>query len=161
MKEIFKDIPSYEGLYQISNKGKIKTLKRERVKEGLKKTFINKNNNYTMVMLYKNGEGKNFYVHKLVAENFVSNSENKPIVDHIDRNKRNNKSYNLRWVTQKENHENMSTNKSVIQFDLFGNEIARYNTTKQATEATGCTHISEICRGKRKRYKNFTFKYAD
>lgn len=161
MKEIFKDIVNYEGLYQISNYGRIKTLPRERVKSGIKNTFINKNTGYETVMLYKNGKGTTHTIHRLVALAFIPKTNGKNQVDHIDRNKLNNKLDNLRWCTSQENHENMTINRRIAQYDLNGNLIKIFNTTKQASLETGCTHISEICSGKRKTGKGYLFKYVN
>lgn len=161
MKEIFKDIPNYEGLYQISNYGRVKTSKRERVKPGIKKTFINKKNGYVQVMLYKDAKGKTYSVHRLVAEVFIPKIEGKYHIDHIDHDKTNNHIDNLRWCTPQDNHENMTTNRKVAQYDLSGNLIKIYSTTKQASANTGCTHISEICRGNRKTGNGYIFKYVD
>lgn len=106
MEEVWKDIVGYEGLYQISNLGRVKSLNykhtgKERI---LKDRKTNKG--YLRAVLYKEGKQKQFLVHRLVAEAFVPNPENKPCIDHIDTNPLNNVCTNLRWVTQKENCNN-------------------------------------------------------
>ena len=109
MKEIWKDIEGYEGLYQVSNLGKVKSLKRmikKRKCEELIKIASITNKGYYRLPLCKCGKVKYFHIHRLVAEAFIPNIENKPTVDHIDRNKLNNIVSNLRWATYKEQNKN-------------------------------------------------------
>jgi len=107
--EIWKDIPGYEGLYQISNKGRVKSLlKTVRLGRNTKiipeKIIKTKNKDrYQGCSLSKNSVGKKLMVHRLVAESFVPNPENKPQVNHKDGNKDNNSADNLEWVTVSEN----------------------------------------------------------
>ena len=115
MKEIWKDIPGYEGLYQVSDLGRIKRLPKLVKNEGLRnksKTFISKeliikpfniSKGYKGVILTKNGKRTNKKLHRLVAEVFIENPFNKPQVNHIDCDKTNNKVTNLEWVTGSEN----------------------------------------------------------
>ena len=92
-----KEIKGYEGIYSISDTGSVYNLKR---KKFLKTT---KTARYIVVSLNKNGVGKRYYVHRLVAESFCDNPLRKPYVNHIDHNKENNNYTNLEWVTAKEN----------------------------------------------------------
>ena len=96
--EIWKDIEGYEGLYQISNYGRILHLKTRRFK-----ATQTKPNEYVTVVLYKDNIPKYFRVHRLVAIHFIPNLENKPQVNHKDLNPQNNSYSNLEWVTGKEN----------------------------------------------------------
>ena len=102
--EIWKDIKGYEGLYQVSNKGRIKSLNYRRTgKEGILKGVPTKYG-YLMVTLYKKGEKpEHFSVHRLVAEAFIPNHDNLPEVNHIDENKENNHVKNLEWCDRKYN----------------------------------------------------------
>lgn len=109
--EIWKDIPDYEGIYQVSNLARIKSLSRL-VKNGKKKTKLTKDlilkqtNNtsgYKHVTLCKNTINKNGIVHILVAKAFIPNPDNKPEVNHKDGVKTNNNIENLEWVTSSEN----------------------------------------------------------
>ena len=110
-EEIWKDIKDYEGLYQVSNYGRIKSLKRKvKTKNGNYQGYNEKilkygetNKKYYIVALCKNGKISAKLVHRLVAEAFIPNPDNKPCVDHIDTNSKNNNSINLMWCTQKEN----------------------------------------------------------
>lgn len=106
--EIFKSIEGYEGSYEVSNFGNVKSLpksdgngNRERL---LKQETNERNNtNYKRVSLSKNGKVKRFQVHRLVASAFIENLDNKPFINHIDNNGENNNSLNLEWVTHSEN----------------------------------------------------------
>lgn len=117
--EIWKDIEGYEGLYQVSNKGRVKSMDRyadnngtlqfrpERIlKQNIQKAGRNKR---CAVALSKNAKIKMVRVHRLVAKAFIPNPENKPFIDHIDTDSTNNNVENLRWVTAKENSNNPIT----------------------------------------------------
>lgn len=109
--EIWKDIENYEGLYQVSNFGRIKSLN-HMASNGIKdimykgrilKPFLDGKKNYLEVCLSKNNLKKKYLVHRLVAETFLENEYNKREVNHKDGNKQNNCVDNLEWVTSKEN----------------------------------------------------------
>lgn len=103
MEEIWKDIKGYEGKYQVSNYGSVKTLNYRRT--GTARLLIPKNDKgYLAVGLYKNGKRKMFLIHRLVAEAFIPNPENLPQVNHIDEDKTNNYVENLEWCTQSYNN---------------------------------------------------------
>ena len=110
-EEVWKPIKGYEGLYEISNLGRVKSLNyRGTGKEKILKN-IEDYKGYLEVCLTKNGRHKIFRVHRLVAEAFIPNPENKPCVDHINTIKNDNRIENLRWVTNKENNNNPLTKK--------------------------------------------------
>lgn len=106
MSEIWKDIQGYEELYQVSNLGRVKSLAkmagRSPRKETTKHTFSDKVG-YIKTNLYKMGKHKQVYIHRLVAEAFIPNPENKPAVNHINGIKSDNRVCNLEWVTVSEN----------------------------------------------------------
>lgn len=108
MNEFWKDIKNYEGKYQISNLGRVKSLQRWSGKkyynrEQLLKTCVNKRNGYVYVYLMKNNKGKNIRVHKLVAEAFLKNKNNYTDINHKDCNRTNNCADNLEYCTRSYN----------------------------------------------------------
>lgn len=114
--EEWKDIEGYEGLYQISNLGRVKSLKRQiKRKNGViyctnEKILKGSNNglNYFKVQLRdKNSNKKYAYIHRLVAKHFIPNPQNKPCINHLDCNPSNNRVENLEWCTKKENTDYM------------------------------------------------------
>lgn len=110
LNEVWKDIKGYEGYYQISNKGKVKSLERRRegkgekgiLKERLLKTTVN-SDGYPLVKLYQKGKGKSIKVHRLVVEAFIREDDSKEYISHIDGNKENNNVTNLERCTPSEN----------------------------------------------------------
>lgn len=101
MNEIWKDIPGYEGKYEVSNLGRVRSLKFNKTK--ILKQDTNKRG-YKRVNLYKNGKKKNYWVHRLVAIAFISNPNNYKEVNHKDENTSNNNVKNLEWCTREYNN---------------------------------------------------------
>ena len=109
--EVWKDIVGHEGIYQVSNKGRVKSVERKvkhvdgRVRRLKERILTNKTyrDNYPSVSLWKNNKGKEFNVHRLVAEHFLDKKSEDLIVNHKDGDKRNNDVNNLEWVTYSEN----------------------------------------------------------
>lgn len=117
MTEIWKPIRGYEGLYDISNKGRVRSYKNGKwgLCENPKVLVGYKGKHYLTVILCKE-EKKTFTIHSLVADAFIPNPENKREVNHIDGNKLNNDVTNLEWVSHKENMQHAK------QIDLFGKQ---------------------------------------
>ena len=155
MNEIWKDIKGYEGLYQISNQGRVKSLKNRsnhRNEIILKQATVQ---GYKKVYLFKDAKGKIYPVHRLVAINFISNPLNKEEVNHINGDKSNNCVDNLEWNTKKENQTHCiktglrimkkgSSNKlskKVAKVDINTNEIIEiYGSYREAERLTGIAH---------------------
>ena len=138
MKETWKDIEGYEGLYQVSNLGRVKSL--FRYKKQLKLEITK--NGYVRIMLCKNKKRKRHLVHRLVAEAFIPNPNNLPCVNHKDENKQNNCVDNLEFCTSKYNcnYGNRNTRisknskKQINQYDLDGNFIQSWHSIKEASD---------------------------
>ena len=126
MKEIWKDIEGYEGLYQVSNFGKVRSLDRYNSRGcWIKGCIIEPTNckGYLQIVLFLNGKKSYYYIHRIVAEAFLPNPDNKPEIDHINTDKTDNtvclnedgsvnyEKTNLRWVSHKENMNNPLTRK--------------------------------------------------
>ena len=106
MQEIYKDIKGFEGHYQVSNTGNVRSLgayNNRKVKLLVQENAKSKNTNYKRVKLHKHGATTRFLVHRLVASHFVYNPKSKPQVNHIDNNPFNNLYTNLEWCTGSEN----------------------------------------------------------
>lgn len=136
-KEIWKDVSGYEGLYKVSNLGRIKSMPREWITGSrgsirTKEETINRAANvhgYFRIWLSKDGQAKQFGVHRIVAIAFMPNPSNKPQVNHIDGNKQNNKAENLEWATSKENV--IHSHKTGLHNQVFGENHGKSTLTNE------------------------------
>lgn len=152
MIEIWKDIEGFEGVYQISNFGRLKSFKRIK-NTGYILSNINKKGDYFSVVLTSIYKIRYVRIHILVAETFIPNPENKKYINHKDLNKQNNHIDNLEWCTARENiihamkHTNMTKAmnhynsiirpKKIKQFNLNNEFIAIFNNSIEASKMTG------------------------
>jgi len=115
MLEVWKDVVGYEGLYQVSNLGNVKSLGNEfsRKERLLKLSFQSKG--YLTVVLQKDAKRKMVLVHRLVAEHFIPNIYNKPQINHINGIKTNNRIENIEWVSHRENLDHAINNDLILK----------------------------------------------
>lgn len=176
MQEIWKPVKNYEGIYVVSNTGKVYSINRVdrlgRVKEGKELKQRVSKFGYLYVPLVKDGKRKNKSIHRLVATTFLVGNEN-DVVNHLDGNKKNNNVNNLEFTTQKENIKHSWKNhlskpynaKKVIQYDKNGNLINKFNSIMDAERITGISNSKIVCCCKkqygRKSAGGFIWRYSN
>lgn len=163
MEEIWKDIKGFEGLYQVSNMGRVRSLRKNII---LKSRIAR---GYEGVTLCANNIHKDYYIHRMVANAFIPNPNNYPIVNHKDENKTNNCVDNLEWCTQEYNvnygtgiaKRARSRSKKVLQFNLDGTFIKEWKSTMDVQRNLGFaqSNIVKVCNGKRKSAYRYLWKY--
>ena len=167
MNEIWKDIEGYEGKYQVSNLGNVKSLSYLGTgKEKLLKPFKTEDG-YLFIGLNKNNKRKFYKIHRLVAQAFIDNPNNYPIINHKDENKRNNNMNNLEWCTIKYNinYGTATKRRSEKLFKpIYCLELDKYyKSVTQASEELKIkqANISAVLNGRFKQTKGYTFRYAN
>jgi len=186
VNEVWKDIKGYEGLYQVSNYGKVKSLKRKvysgknRFRWHYERIMSNKKNNgngYIVVSLNKNGRSQNKYVHRLVAEAFIENPNNLKYINHKDETKSNNNVKNLEWCTAEYNckyndrHKkiglkminNKGNSKPIYQLNDNNEVINQYPSISEASRQLKVSYqaISDCLKGKQQHSAGYRWKYLD
>lgn len=164
----WKDVKGYEEYYSISSTGKLLSKRREK----LMKTHIDIGG-YERVELNKNGRGKKFFIHRLVAVAFLKKDESRPFVNHIDFNPLNNNVDNLEWCTQKENinhsakdgrmnHDGTRNSKTVYQFTLDGELVNVFPSTMEVERQMGIanSNISNCCLETHRTAGGFRWRYV-
>ena len=166
-QEEWKSIPGYEGLYEVSSWGRVKSYKYNsdgRILKSGSNRF-----GYYYVVLCKDGKEKTCSIHRLVAEAFIPNQSNLSEVNHKDEDKGNNCVQNLEWCDHSYNNSygtrNQRISKPVVQLDKRGNFIAEYSSIKEASRLTGIAS-SSICYCCKHKYGfksagGFIFRYKD
>ena len=185
MEEIWKDIKKYEGLYQVSNLGRVKSLERIR-KNGKNNFYLKKerllkqatqNIGYKFVVLYKDNGKKGYRVHRLVAETFIPNPNNYNCINHKDECRTNNKVDNLEWCTISYNNsygtklERYRKNlikkigRKVNQYDLNGNFIKQWDCImdieRHLKKKRASSPICACCRNKKPTAYGFKWCYEN
>ena len=164
VREVWKDIPHYEGLYQVSSLGRVWSIRSQKYLKPLE------TNGYLRVALYgRNGKAKKELIHRLVGMAFIPNPENKPQINHLNEIKYDNRVENLEWSTSKENinygnrtkQAAISRYKEVQQYDMNGTLLNSYSSLTDASKKTGFpkSGISSCANGNRKHFHNYIWKY--
>ena len=179
MSEEWRDVKGYEGLYQVSDQGRVKSLERKlphwRGGERIRKECILKPRTdrygYLVVNLCTGGKRKHFKVHRLVCQAFHENPDNKPQTNHINEDKTDNRACNLEWSTRRENCNHGTRNersaknrsKSIGQYTLDGELVKTWVSTMEAERQTGfyCSNISKAARGEYKQAYGYIWKYVE
>lgn len=174
--EIWKLVIGYEGLYEVSNFGNVKSLPKRRGRYvGITPELILKNNltdrGYCFVVLSKNNKCTRFRVHRLVALHFIPNIGYKPHINHKNGVKTDNKVENLEWCTLSENSIHAirmglksmkpaydKNKKPVQQIDLQGNIIKEFESVSEAGRITGVNNIKAVLYGKQKTSGGYFWK---
>ena len=180
--EHWKEIKGYEGLYMVSNLGNVKSLGSDKWHKGkILNPHLDGKKNYLLVGLHKNGKLFHKQVHRLVAETFISNPNNYPVVNHKDECKTNNNVENLDWCTIKYNstygnarfknvisrtkNKSKNSEKPILMLDLNGNVIREFRSCYDASRFTGLsrTIIRYCCIGNKrnKTAGGYKWKYKE
>ena len=178
---VWKDVIGYEGHYQVSNMGQVRSLDMyltcrngtKRLHKGRIKPLYKNNRGYITVGLCKECKTHRTLVHRLVAEAFVDNTENKPQVNHIDGDISNNRADNLEWATDNENKahssiENGGTQRPkkpviVRKIEMNSSSSRYFSGLREAERALGLNHKSalNVLKGKQKQTKGYVLCYAE
>lgn len=173
-QEEWKSIPGYDGKYEISNYGRVKSYQYCKKQKTNERILVpcKQQTGYTSVNLYKDRKIKTLHIHRLVAEAFIPNPDNLPVINHKDENRENNYVENLEWCTHAYNlsyngtRERIAqkTRKPILQLDKQGNVIKKWDSVSKASEyfgyTAGTSHIIDCLKGRHKTAHGFMWKYA-
>lgn len=179
--ELWNDIPGYEGIYQVSNMGRVKSLDRvvytrgcipcKWLKGQIMKSFLM--DGYERICLSKQGTQRKFWVHRLVAMAFIPNPENLPEINHIDENPTNNNVWNLEWSDRLHNIRHgtrtarmaISQGRKVVQYSLNNQYLREFVSLADAARYIGgkasSSGIRQACIGSVRQIYGYKWKFKD
>jgi hypothetical protein len=177
VEEIWRDVPGYEGLYQVSDHGNVRSLNWRNLGHARNLYLKEHNRGYRHVELRKNGKAKAFTVHRLVAMAFIPNPNNYPVINHKDENKANNAADNLEWCNMSQNMKHTISlhqdryhvegkpfyrTEKVIQMSQTGEQLKVWDNLITIKRETGWSQwsIDQCCRGIRKTAYGYTWRFA-
>ena len=170
--EVWKDIPGFEGLYQVSSQGRVKSLDMRTKYKNTSNTMLRKgrvlspktsNKGYLEVVLVKNKVRYNKRVHQLVALTFIPNPNGYNVINHINENKKDNFVENLEWCTIRQNCEAYTSSRNTIyQYSLDGDLIKVWHSITRAAESVkgDKTGVQHCCCTGLKTYKGYIWTYS-
>lgn len=182
IEEVWKDVPNFEGYYQVSNYGRVKSLNYNKTKKERIMSLGKNKDGYLFIQLSKKGKTKTFRINRLVYETFIGSlpkwdakakADERMEVNHIDENRANNCVWNLELVTTRQNinhgnhnkkisesHINGADSKKVFQYDMHGNLIKTWPSVSECGRAGyNFGNVASCCRGERKSHKGFIWSY--
>ena len=167
-KEEWKDIKGFEGIYMISNLGRVKSLSRKKRKNKNSKYFLTKEKilkprptrlGYQNIVLFKNSVRTSFAIHRLVAIEFIPNPEKKAEVNHINEVKDDNRASNLEWMTRIENLRH-SISVKVYQYSQDKKLLKVWdNLTDTKKEGFNPCNVVDTCKGRQGHHRGFLWSY--
>ena len=175
MEEIWKDIEGYEGYYEVSNLGRVRSIERrlndDRIYGGRILSQKQARNGYMQVHVSKDGIGKYLLVHRLVGMAFVPGYFNGAAINHKDENKQNNRADNLEWCSPSYNSKYGHRNDTMIEqrkigvvmMNTDGTSLQEFPSLQAAARAIGVSagHICQVCKGERNKAGGYRWKYKE
>ena len=161
--EIWKDIEGYEGFYQVSNMGRVKSLNYNQTKKPRILKQITVGRGYLRVVLRWNKPRKAYLVHRLVAETFLPNPDNKPTVDHLNTIKTDNVVKNLRWATYKEqiNDNTKTKEKTKVTSSKNGKHAIKFVDIESKRKKVRCITTNEVFSSMAEASKSFNIQRSN
>ena len=169
-KELWRPVVGFEGLYDVSNLGRVRSLNYNKTGRCKLLKLTKNGSGYLNVHLSKDGKAKIFLVHRLVAKTFIPNPNNLPFVNHKDENPLNNCVENLEWCTLEYNfaygtaikRRAEKRSKAVLQFTRDGEFVREWSSATECGRNGFCQkHVSACCNGYRHTHNGFVWKFKE